>query len=172
MLRSLVDWLWGICPDAFRAARDPVDVAMERDDIRAAAAYWRNRVATARIGGTFDNSWETTVRERFTDAELDDFEQQMANQLGRAMVYAPNAALWKEPGLELGLYISGAAGAACVRSKLAYNGYFTRMRILPGIEVAHERAPYLSGSWVPIWSATGSELAVAATPTAVSKSAG
>jgi hypothetical protein len=144
--------------------RDPAKVAMERADIKAAAHYWRLRVASARVGDAQDPSLETTVRSPFTKEELDRFETGMANQLAKALVYVGVEKSWlfQERGMDISFYVSSVAGETNLRHKLAYSGFFTRMRILLDKEVAYEREPFRSQDWVPIWSAKTDDEAKAA----------
>jgi hypothetical protein len=133
--------------------KSPLEIACQRDDIRAAARYWRQRIARARIGSPYDASYETTVRSAFTQDELDRFEREMALQFAQVLVYVPHRSeLLKEHGTDVSLYVSCAARQADLESKLAYPGFMTRMRILPGCQVAYENAPYQSGDWVTVWT--------------------
>ena len=133
---------------------DPVKTAMEREDIKAAAHYWRLRIANARIGGALDASRKTTVSSAFTEAELDRFEEAMADQLARVLVMVDNSPLFTERGLDVSLYVYCVASSIGLGSKLAYPGFFTRLRILLGKDVAYELPPFRSGEWVSIWSAS------------------
>lgn len=132
---------------------DPVEQLMKREDIRAAARYWRERISSARTGSAYDASFETTVRTPLTPAELDAFELAMARQFARAMHFVPDSPLFKESGVDVSFYVSCVASDADVGHKVAYPGFFTRMRILPDKEVAYEVAPFRSMNWVSIWTA-------------------
>jgi len=146
-LGSLITWV-------ANAFRDPIVAAMEREDIKAAAHYWRGRIANARIAG-MDGYLETSVNAPFTEEELDAFERSMAEQIARSFVYTPDENwLFQERGLDIGFYVHCAASKVGAASKLSYTGFFTRIRILPDKEVAFEKAPYRSHDWTTIWSAS------------------
>jgi hypothetical protein len=155
----------------FNDERKSVAVTIERPEIKAAAHYWRERIANARIESAFDfmsldtlararvendvSMCETAVRTPFTEEELDRFECAVAYRLAQALVYTPNTNwLFHERGVDISVYVEWAAQEAGTASKLVYSGSYTRMRILPGKEVAYEMPPYLSHNWTTIWSAS------------------
>jgi hypothetical protein len=150
-------YLRGLITRTLGALRDPIVVAMEREEIKAAARYWRERIANARIAEVLDGGFETLVNSPFNDTELDLFEHAIANQLAIAMANRwpgnDSNALFQERGLDVTGYVTLAARAVGLKTKITYNGFHTRMRILVGKEVSYEHAPYQSGDWTKVWSA-------------------
>jgi hypothetical protein len=152
-LFTMFKCLWRKVTNAVQATVDPIAAAAQTPEIKAAAYYWRQRIASARIGGALDPSFETTVRERFTEGELDKFEKQLAHDLASSFVYVKDNAIFQERGLDISFTVSCAARSVGLNEKLAYPGFFSRIRILMGKEVAYETEPYRSHNWVTIWSA-------------------
>ncbi len=148
-------FLKGLLTRAVTALRDPIKVAMEREEIKAAARHWRERLASARICQILDGYMGTSVNSPFTVCELDLFELAMAHELAIAMAYPMCGArkLFQEFGMDVTGFVTLAARNAGLANKITYNGFYTRMRILVNNEVSYEREPYQSNDWVQLWSA-------------------
>jgi hypothetical protein len=123
--------------------------AAERPQIKAAARYWRERLAKA-AGNANPGIWATRVRGPLSQAELDLFEQCLAYELSGSWVIQPNQAMFQRGGADIALRVAGAARDAGINQKILFEGFFTRIRILED-EVSHEQAPYQSGNWQVIW---------------------
>jgi hypothetical protein len=129
------------------ANREKESWAVEQDFIKAAAGYWRDRLAHARIGCNLDQFFETTVTERYTELELDRFEQALIREYCSQVVYNPKSCLFTERGAPASLPIKLALMLSDTDRKIAHLGIYYRMRILP-TEVAYEEAP---GRYQVIW---------------------
>jgi hypothetical protein len=148
-------FLKGLLTRAVTALRDPIKVATEREEIKAAARHWRERLANARICQVLDGYMGTSVNSPFTERELNLFELAMAHELAIAMSYPMCGAykLFQECGMDITGFVTLAARNAGLASKITYNGFYTRLRILVDEEVSYEREPYQSNHWVRLWSA-------------------
>jgi hypothetical protein len=151
MEREMFMTLFAKIGRAVSTFRGPVHEAMQREDVKAAAHYWRQRFAQGSFTGIQRGDRTiTTLARQFSERELDSFERKMAAQFAREVVYAPDGLLFREDGADVSNILIRVLITLDLIDAVDYFGACF-MRFLLNKEVACvDRS--LPKNWVPIWS--------------------